>query len=225
MPYLLPQFEEAFPALHSNFGEHRDKFCRFLAAIACFSTINPREHAWLKRFLSAVTVEERAMWAWSIQVMLKEMKESAVPTAWSTWIREYWQDRLDGIPVRLDPKETRAMVHWTLHLKTVFPEAVNKVCDGPTPEMRDASNYLYHELSESDLPTCHPVSAVKLLSYLLENDAASYWDLDSIEKVVRKITVSPANKKNLLGICNSLARLGHPGASSLRDSIEAADQG
>lgn len=224
LPHLLPQFEEAFPALHSSFGGHRDKFCRFLAGIACFSTINPRRHGWLGKFLNTAAVEERVLWAWSIQAMLKEMKEPAVPIAWDSWIRDYWQDRLDGIPVALDPKETGPMVHWLLQLRAVFAEAVDKFCEGPAPEMNNTSRHLYYELSESDLPAKSPAATTKLLAFLLENSVASYWEFEELDKIMRKIPVSSANKSELIAICNSLAKLGHPGASALRESIEETGQ-
>jgi hypothetical protein len=223
LPHLLPRFEEAFPVLHSKFGKHRNKFCEFLAGIACFSTINPTKHPWLNRFLSTVTVEERVMWASSVQKMLKEMKEPAIQIAWDSWIRQYWQDRIDGIPVALDAKETAAMAHWSIRLKGPFSEVVSKICEGPKPEMKEhASGYLYYELSESDLPTRHPTSVTKLVLYLLQNGVASYWDFDSIDKLIRKIPASSANKNELLEICESLAGLGHPGAGALRNLIDGA---
>jgi len=217
LPILLPYYEGAFPLLHNSFGDFRKQFCSQLAGIACFSSINPIKHGWLNRFIGLVGPEERALWASFIRPALQEMKEPAKQITWNSWIRGYWQNRIEGIPVPLDANEIRQMVQWSTHLGPVFPEVVTKIVNSPIPNLKDL--FIYRELAESDLPTRHPVAVAKLVLYLLKHESTPIYDLDPVESILEKL-VSMADKNELLKICDELARLGYYSAAQLRTKIE-----
>jgi len=102
----MPCFVEAFPKLHSDFGnDQRRRFCEYLAEIACHSSLNPLADGWLNEFLSSVTDDERTSWASCIGGMLSGMQEEALEIAWRAWIKTYWERRIEGIPVPLSVRE------------------------------------------------------------------------------------------------------------------------
>jgi len=123
LPHLMPCYEAAFPALHSEFGKFRQEFCEHLAGIACFGSKNPVEDGWLGRFMLAVASEERTMWAFAVGQMLAQMKAPANQNVWDIWIDTYWQNRIHGLPLALDAAEVSQMVQWSVYLQSVFPAA------------------------------------------------------------------------------------------------------
>lgn len=222
LPHLMPYYEKAFPALQSEFGESRRKFCEHLAGIACFSSMDPIKNGWLNRFLLAVGLEERVMWASSLAAMLGQMKEPASQSAWDNWIQAYWQNRIEGLPVALDAAEVGEMVQWSVHLQSAFPEVVKKICNSPAPKLEHS--FIYRQLFESKLPSRHPSSAAKLLLYLLRNESVLPYDIDPVADTVGQLAASDIDKKDVLRICDELARLGYGGAKMLRDSIDATGE-
>ncbi len=216
--YLFPCFREAFPRLHADFSkELRERFCDYLAGIACHSSINPIQDGWLNSFLSSVTVEERVMWASNIHGMLRSMKDDAIKSAWNNWIMEYWKNRLEGIPIQLTATEASEMVEWTVWFKSSFPEVVERIYEGPAPKREHS--FLFEELSESDLLTLYPSEVARFVVYLLGNRVVAIYDFDALEKIVNRLRPFAEARNDLLQICHQFAELGNANASALRDQI------
>jgi hypothetical protein len=208
LTYLMPRFEEAFPRLHSDLAnEQRKRFCEYLAGIACHSSINPIHDGWLNRFLLSVTEEERVSWASYVREMLKGMKEPAVESAWNNWIKNYWQNRIEGIPVLLGTAEASAMVDWAVCFKDSFPDVADYVYRSPVPKREHF--FLFEELSESDLLTRHPGAVARFVFYLLRNRVAPLYYFDPILKIVDGLKPFLEARNDLLQICQQLAQVRH----------------
>lgn len=218
LPHLLPYYESAFPAVHSEFGTFRRNFCEHLAGIACLSTINPLQHGWLGRFLVAAGLEQRIMWAAAIGGVLGQMEEPGPRVAWENWIQAYWQNRIEGLPVPLDSGEVGEMVEWSIPLQSVFPAAVAKICASPNASMTRSS--LFYRLPKSEIPALHPAPVAKLVLHLLRTAEYQYYDVDSVVEVTEKVAASDIDRTDLRLICDELARLGYPGARGLRDVVD-----
>jgi hypothetical protein len=223
LTYLMPRFEDAFPRLHSDFAkEQRKRFCEYLAGIACHSSINPIQDGWLNKFLLSVTEEERVIWASYVREMLKGMKEPAAETAWDNWIKNYWQNRIEGIPVLLGAPEASAMVDWAVCFKESFPNVAENVYRSPVPKREHF--FLFEELSESDLLTRHPGAVARFVFYLLRNRVAPVYYFDPILKIVDGLRPFPEARNDLLQICQQLAELGYAGAGVLRNLVLGGTQ-
>jgi len=222
LPHLMPYYEKAFSALHSEFGRFRQSFCDHLASIACFGSIDPMKDGWLNRFLPAAGLEERIMWAASMAATLGQMREPATQSAWERWIRVYWQNRIEGLPVSLDAAEAGQMVLWSAHLQSAFPEVVTKIRSGPVPNLQHS--FIYHELSKSEIPIRHPTSTAELVLYLLSAASVPFYDIDAVVDVVRRLALSDIDRLALRQICDELARLGYYGAQALKDSVDAGGE-
>lgn len=211
--HLLPQYEQAFPFVNSHFGKLRDAFCDHLAGISAFSKSDPSRGS-LYKFLSAVTDEERIRWASSFGQTLKGMDEPAKAAMWTQWLRRYWKDRLDGIPVPLTVREGEEMVEWSIHLGHVFPDVVASALVTPIPDMQ--GSFMLTELSELDLRKQYPKESAALILHVLKNAHALPWDPRWIEPVVSALASSTESKPNTRLICDELARLGYPDAQRLK---------
>jgi len=211
--HLLPKYEEAFPFVHSHFGKLNGPFCDHLAGIAAFSSIDPSRRS-LYKFLSAVTDAERIKWAAAFGQTLKGMDDPAKTAMWAQWLRQYWKDRLDGIPVPLTEKEGEEMIEWSIHLGSVFSEVVANAIVTSIGDMQ--GSFMLTELSESDLRKQYPKESSALVVHVLRNARAFPWDTRWIEPLVTELASSTESKPNTRLICDELARLGYPDAQRLK---------
>jgi hypothetical protein len=220
---LMPCFEEIFPTLHSRFGERqRESFCQFLAGIACYGSIDPVQNGWLQRFLKAVTLEERAMWANSTSWTLSKMKEPLADRAWDRWIGAYWQNRIDGLPMPLDTAEISAMIPWVKAFRLSYSKAIEKIYLSPLPKTEHG--FFYHELNKSSLPKSYPEDTAKLILYLLKADFAPIYVFNEVVDIFHQIAPCIEARDALVRICDQLARLGYFGAADLRRSLNGGNQ-
>jgi hypothetical protein len=218
LPYLMPCFEEAFPKVHSSFSiRQKESFCSFLAGIACHGSIERNQNGWLKPFLELIDGEERVMWAHAMTTVLKGMKELAIENAWTTWIRQYWVNRTNGIPAPLESAETEAMIHWCIYLKASFPESLTLLATSPAP--RREQSFLLYELSGAGLTFHQPQAVADFVLYLLENRLIPAYSFDYILKIMDELRSTTASRGSLAQICDDLAELGYPGATDLKKSI------
>jgi SIR2-like domain/Domain of unknown function (DUF4020) len=217
LDHLMPLYEGMFPTLHAELGRFRQRFCEHLAWIACLSLKNPMREGWLQRFLQQVDTEERRMWASFVGEALKGMKEPARQSTWDNWIKDYWDRRLDGIPLPLDGQEVAAMISWLPYLGSALPDAVERVESSPLPDFGHSS-FLYFELSESDVPVRYPTAVARLILRALQAGLNPHYDFEQFEDIFNRL-VPGADRRTLVSVCYELAKLGYPGARKLRDSI------
>jgi hypothetical protein len=217
LPKLLPLYEKLFPVLNTSFKKKKERFCGQLATIACYSSINPLTHGWLKRFLLLVGAEEREMFAAEIRSILREMKATAKEAIWQEWMSAYWQDRIEGIPKPMSSEEAGEMAEWSAHLEPVFSQAVAKICSSVRPQLQHS--FIYRELKESDLLNTQAGSVAELVAFLLQSESGPMYDLEVIGEMFRILLSQGAARKDLLTICEELARLGYPGAAGLRSLL------
>lgn len=214
LDHLLPSYINAFPVLHSEFGKVREAFCTHLAGIAALSKIDPLSQGWLNCFLSAVTEEERVMWASALGTELKGMEDAAKDALWRKWLGTYWKNRLDGIPVRLTELEGEAMAEWSNHLEPVFPEVVEKLVLTPVPNMKNS--FLLTELSESNLPKRYPQPTAAVVLHVLKSANSLPWDTRWVNPLFQSLSPSAEAKTDLRLICEELGRLGYADAIRMK---------
>lgn len=204
---LLPKYIDAFPALSSDFGKAREAFCDHMSGIAALSKIDPLANGWLYLFLAAVAEGERVRWASSFGQVLKGMEDSAKAAMWEKWLRSYWKDRLDGIPVPLSQREGGEMAEWSIHFGQVFPEVVEKVLLTPIPDMQ--GSFMLTELSESGVPKRYQKAAAALVLDVLKNAVGLPWDTRWIEPLLAEFASTGEATEDVRLIREELARLGY----------------
>lgn len=222
LPSLLPLYEKLFLVIGSEGERLQRRFCEHLASIACESSINPVQHGWLTRFLHSVEPEIRRKFTGSIRPILKGLEKAKKQEAWLNWIAQYWQGRIEGIPIPLDPVESGEMVEWCLNLEPVFPEVVDKISNSPPPQLEHS--FIYYELPETELPKIYPTPVARLLLDLLRRSSAPIYDYDRIDKVFDQLILGNVDRRTLLDICDTLAAQGYDGASRLKNLIPVPEQ-
>jgi len=217
LPNLLPLYEEFYGVVAAQPDRMQQQFCSHLAGIACFGSINPVRNGWLRRFLQSVDAKQRERWASDVWMMLGSMAESAKQSTWDNWMKEYWQNRIEGIPMPLSAAEAGAMMEWSLRLEPVFPDVVEKICGSTPPELKHS--LLYFQIPETALPKRYPHSVAQLMLYLLRKSTAPIYDFDRVDDTFEQLVGGAVDARLLVEICDELAKVGHPGAARLRALI------
>ncbi len=213
VPHVVPMYEQVFTHL-AELGKVRRRFCEYLAGLAFSTSTNPMTQGWLKRFIAACEAEDRIGWASEVHRTLRNAIDEVKIFAWSSWIKEYWKQRIRGVPIPLDREELGVMVEWTLHLGPNFTEVVKEVLASGDFELKHS--FLFRELAESALPEKHPTATAELLLKVLQNTRETDYDLDRVDDTVRRIAPLGAPLETLKRICDALANLGYPPAAKLQ---------
>jgi hypothetical protein len=174
-PATAECLDEAFlvaaKRLETDLSGCRDRFVgMYLAFLVHYA--NDVITKWIPPLLGGAGEETRRHFAWVIESSLRGMDSSAQEEWWRRWLREYWANRVQGIPVPLATYEVESILGWLPHLSSLFPEAVEIAVRMPVVEMKHTS--LIRELTESDLPKRYPHAVAKLIIYLGEAKTPSY---------------------------------------------------
>lgn len=141
------------------------------------------------------------------------MDEAAKRNLWERWLKTYWETRLKGIPIPLDPDESREMMEWALDLGPVFPEVVDLICASPYPHL--GHSMIYYPIARSELLKQRPEAVAKLLAFLSNGEQRRPYDLDELENAVEQLIDLIPSYPALRPLCDDLVRLGVSGIARL----------
>ena len=79
---------------------------------------------WIPLLFEHGDEKTRLQFAHAVEEQLRGMTGDERREWWRRWLKRYWEARLQGVPVALDPSETEPMLEWLPLLSTDFPEAV-----------------------------------------------------------------------------------------------------
>ena len=195
-----------------------------VANIAVYGLNNPlEEYDWIPSFLRTVAEEDRVAFAEWIHTLLMNMKEEEKKHLWERWLKRYWQERNQGIPVPFLDKELEIMLEWISELEPVFPEAVEIMCKGDVPHLRIDIGVLYR-LTKSKIPDKHSEALTKLLIHLTSNHEVFRGQCSALENLTERVILAKAPADLLRKLCEQLAQIGCRNAESLHGKIDVRDE-
>ena len=147
--------------------ETRGRFIASYTSMLTWFVSGPTDQ-WITKLLVGDKPEVRKQFALLMEHRLRLLDELKQKEWWTTWLKEYWENRLVGIPTPLDTEEIESMLEWTTSLTAAYPEAVELAIKMPTVPMR--RGMLIHQLADSNIHTRYPESVAKLLIRLGEAD-------------------------------------------------------
>ena len=158
---LGEKFVAAIPRVFREFQDQMTaRFIQFYVAAMGWLTTDTNDN-WITEFFRYATAETRKQFAVEIGHCLRDLDEGSQQECWSTWLKDYWKNRLQGVPCPLDDEEITQMLEWVTHLPGVFPEAVSMATRmRPIPFGRSLT---LRNIEESDLAERHPGALAKLL--------------------------------------------------------------
>ena len=135
---------------------------------------------WVPQLFEDSSEAHRCHFAFVIGHHLRRMNEGQQYEWWQRWLRSYWENRLQGVPARLESDEVGRMLRWLPDLTAVFPEAVAlaiRMLKLPIGRLERAHGVI-DELRKSDsLVQNHPQEIAQLLIHLgqLDSDSSQLW--------------------------------------------------
>ena len=161
-----------------------------LYVFALSQLIRDANDYWISEFFKYAqeNVEIKHKFAVQIRNQLRNLDESQQQEWWNVWLKDYWKNRLQGVPCPLEDREIAEMLEWVIHLQGVLPEAVAMAVQMQQVTLEDHSNLLY-QINESNLIDHYPNELAQLLIHLGNQERLpSLWksDRNVIEKLLQK---------------------------------------
>jgi len=188
-------FLKAVELIDSDLSGQRDQFIKYYISMFTHFVEDPIDK-WIPALFCYGSQEDKNLFAVEVGYRLKNLDETAQREWWQRWLKRYWENRLQGVPVDLEAGEVEHMLDWLPRLTSVFPEIVNLAVQMPSIPLQNY--HLIHELETGDLWQSHPEEVAKLLVHWGKCDLQEdVWF--SGAKLINKIlpNISPKFKQQL----------------------------
>ena len=144
------------------------------------------------------------LFIWEIGSYIQNLDEDEKRELWRRWLKEFWQNLLDGVPVSMTSREAKLMIDWLADLKDVFPEAVELAILMPPPRLE--STRIVGFLAENRTWESHPEMVAQLLIYLFKCITLRRY-LNSAKEIVDALIGSNISSELKLNIEDIRAQL------------------
>ena len=181
---LREKFTTGVPRVAREFqGQMLTRFVEFYVTVMGWF-ISGGNDDWITEFFKHADEETKNQFAIAIGRRLRDLDESRQQEWWNVWLKDYWLNRLQGVPGCLDDVEIAQMLEWVIHLPGVFPEAVGVAIEMPSRTL--TRSYILQDLGESELIERYPDDLAKFLVHLGRYDT-SPWFWEGSWEVVDKL--------------------------------------
>ena len=181
---LREKFVDAVPQVFQEFqGKMLTRFVEFYVA-AMGWLINGANDDWITEFFKHADEETKNQFAIAVGHRLRDLDESRQQEWWNVWLKDYWRNRLQGVPDRLDDAEIAQMLEWVIHFPVVFSEAVELAIQMPLVTL--TRSHILRNLGENELIERYPEDLAKFLIHLGRHDTGP-WFWASARKVFDKL--------------------------------------
>ena len=165
----IPHMSDLFP----SHGQHREAFIALCTAVVTSFVDDPLD-VWTPEFFKAAYDSDKRRFAWSVGDHLRGVDDAGQREWWERWLKRYWENRLQGVPVPLSEGEVAEMVGWPRCFESLFPDAVDLAVEMPGAPLEGWR--VLHAMDEGDHWSSYPEATVRLLAYVAEHDASqSAW--------------------------------------------------
>ena len=190
--------------LFSSEGDSRQQFVTSYARMVTYFVDQPLD-LWIPKFYHNAEAGDRRRFTWALGSELNRMDDSRQHGWWERWLKQYWGNRLKGIPGTLEANEVEELLGWLPHLDTLFPEAVElaiRMPDGPLER-----NHVIHEISTSELPSKYPEATAHLLLFV-STMVSPQWMWHGVQEILRELFKSSISDELKTKLQELRAKLG-----------------
>ncbi len=184
---LHERFVDAIPRVFREFqGQMLTRFVEFYVVAMGWLIDGATDH-WIGEFFKHADEGPRNQFASAIAHSLRDLDESRQQEWWNVWLKDYWRNRLQGVPAQLQDTEISRMLEWVVRLPGVFSEAVEMAIQMPPAPL--TRSHILHDLKESELIGRYPDDLAKFLIHLGRQDTASWFWVsarETVDKVLAK---------------------------------------
>ena len=176
--HLGDAFLKAVQRIDSEPDGRRERFVKRYTTMLGYFAADPLKE-WVPKLFQHTGVEVRRLFAVEVGSHLRDVDEARQSEWWCRWLKHYWENRLQGVPARLESDEVERMLGWLPDLTAVFPEAVDlaiRMLDPLPTEVLEYGHDVIYGLNKSDsLVQNHPKTIAQLLICLGRLDSSSSW--------------------------------------------------
>ena len=164
---------KAVERIDSDLSSQRYQFIKYYISMLAYFAEDPINE-WIPALFRYGSQEDKHCFASEVGYRLRDMDEATQREWWRRWLKQYWENRLQSVPVGavLEAGEVEHMIGWLPYLTAVFPEAVDLAIR--MPEIPLKSSYFLYKLNESNLWQRYPEVVAKLSIYLGTCDLPSH---------------------------------------------------
>ena len=190
-------FLKAVEWIDSDLADQRDQFIRYYTDMLVYFVQEDPLDKWITALFQYGGQEARQDFAFNLSHRLQDMDEAAQQELWQRWLKQYWENRLQGVPAVLESGEIETMLNWLPHMTAVFSEAVDLAIH--MQEVQLENSWVIDRLNESDLSQYHPEAVAKLLIYLWKCNLPNYTWVSGPELIDKllQLNISPERKQEL----------------------------
>ena len=143
---------------------------------------------WIPRLFQFGGQEAGKEFASNLCRYLRNMDGTTQQELWQRWLKQYWENRLQGVPAVLESDEIGNMLNWLPFLTAIFPEAVDLAVKIHMPQDISLQNRrVIYEINKSDLWKHYPDAVAKLLIYLWECNLPNYTWVSEQKELIDKL--------------------------------------
>lgn len=150
-------------------------------------------------FFENAEIQDRLEFISAIRKCLCKFGNDEKEKLWNSWLKKYWQNRIDNIPVPLDDEENTKMLDWCLKSEILFPYIVKVIETGV--KYKEINRLFLISLKNSNLIKEYPKETIKLLIYMfstVEKIKNSEFIKNEIEDIIKEINNIEDDLKNKL---------------------------
>lgn len=181
----------------------RTQLAEHLTFVVMFTSAEPE--TWLPTFVTTAPVELREAWAGRVATRLSDLTGEESSQQWIRWLRDYWSDRVDSVPLPLTSEEASKMARWVLGLPKDRVGAVDLVQHSAARFVEHDS--LLHRLADQDL-AADAATWTDFITHLLRGTPEPSWEvqyyLPQIVKALKEADPLP----DLSALIDQAMRLG-----------------
>ena len=165
----IPHMSDLFP----THGQHRETFIELCTVAVPYVVDDPLD-AWIPAFFRAADDLDTRRFAWSVGQRIRGAEDAGQREWWDRWLKQYWENRLQGVPAPLTEGEVAEMVGWPRCFESLFPDAVALAVRMPAAPF--VGWRLLHGMDEGDHWSSYPEATVRLLVYVAKHDVSGpFW--------------------------------------------------
>ena len=187
--HLKDAFLEAVPRIDSDLAGRRNDFVKYYVTMLGYFAADPVD-TWVPKLLVHGGDEARRRFAFEVGNHLSRMDETRQGEWWGRWLKRYWENRLEGVPVLLELGEVETMLGWLPSLTAVFPEAAALAIRMPQVPLQQGYGLIDRLGKNDSLVEKYSRELAQLLIFLGRSDSPGYMWGDGGGALIDKLIQS-----------------------------------
>ncbi len=181
----------------------REGFVEFFVGTIVWFVDDPVSE-WIPAFFEGTGESAGRRLAMAVGKFLSEMNDTERKEWWNRWLKRYWENRLQGVPARLDDGEAEDMLDWLRGAGCLFPVMVEIAIRTP---LKSFPRSLFHGAVRDGPWLEHPEYTGRLLVHLANQSTPQPW-LSDVPELIARLTEQDLSPELQGELQELLARLG-----------------